>query len=127
MSVLHFGFDDENEDNPHRPQNLCKSNVVYTGTHDNDTTMGWWGDADEARKKRVEEVGLAGENPCETLIRVAMSSPAPLAVIPLQDILELGTDARMNTPGKPDGNWRWKFDWPQLAQGKWSIMQRSEF
>jgi len=100
--------------------------VVYTGTHDNDTTMGWWSDSNEKRKKRVEEVGLAGETPCETLIRVAMSSPSPLAVVPLQDILGLGTDARMNTPGKPDGNWRWKFDWPELAQGKWGIMQRSK-
>ena len=126
MSVLHFGFDDDNEDNPHRPQNLSKSNVVYTGTHDNDTTMGWWSGANEERRKRVEEVGLAGETPCETLIRVAMSSPSPLAVVPLQDILGLGTDARMNTPGKPDGNWRWKFDWPELAQGKWAIMQRSK-
>ena len=126
MSVLHFGFDDDNVDNPHRPQNLTKSNIVYTGTHDNDTTMGWWENVDEKLKKRVEAVGLAGENPCETLIRIAMSSPAPLAVVPLQDILELGTEARMNTPGKTDGNWKWKFDWSELANGKWGLMRRSE-
>ena len=78
-------------------------------------------------KNELKRLDWPEKIPCETLIRVAMSSPAPLAVIPLQDILGLGTDARMNTPGKPDGNWRWKFDWPELAQGKWSIMQRSEF
>ena len=124
MSVLHFGFDDENPDNPHRPQNLSKSNLVYTGTHDNDTTMGWWKNADEKRKKRVHEVGLAGEDACETLIRIAMSSPAPLAVVPLQDILKLDSDARMNVPGKVDGNWCWKFDWPELIDGKWDLMRR---
>ena len=127
MSVLYFGFDDDNVDNPHRPQNLNKSNIVYTGTHDNDTTMGWWENVDAKGKKRVDSVGLAGENPCDTLIRIAMSSPAPLAVVPLQDILQLGTEARMNTPGETDGNWKWKFDWSDLANGKWDLMRRTDF
>ncbi|MDP6325019.1 MAG: 4-alpha-glucanotransferase, partial [Candidatus Thalassarchaeaceae archaeon] len=124
MSVLHFGFDDENEDNPHRPENISKDCIVYTGTHDNDTTMGWWNEASSERKLRVIETGLAGENACETLIRLAMESQAPLAIVPLQDILQLDSDARMNTPGKSTGNWTWRFDWPELAEGNWNVFKR---
>ena len=124
MSVLHFGFDDRNDDNPHRPGNLSKENIVYTATHDNDTTMGWWESASNERKVRVAEVGLAGENVCDTLIRLAMESPSPLAIVPLQDILQLGSNARMNTPGQSAGNWTWKFDWPELANGNWNVFKR---
>ena len=124
MSVLHFGFDDENEDNPHRPENISKDCIVYTGTHDNDTTMGWWNEASSERKLRVIETGLAGENACETLIRLAMESQAHLAIVPLQDILQLDSDARMNTPGKSTGNWTWRFDWPELAEGNWNVFKR---
>ena len=124
MSVLHFGFDDENEDNPHRPANLSKDRVVYTGTHDNDTTMGWWESASSERKVRIGEVGLAGENACDTLIRLAMESQAPLAIVPIQDVLQLGTKSRMNTPGKATGNWSWKFEWPELLAGNWNVFKR---
>ena len=127
MSVLHFGFDDENEDNPHRPQNLCKSNVVYTGTHDNDTTMGWWSDANEDGKSELKKLDWPVKIPVKRSFAWPCHLPHPWQWFHCRISLELGTDARMNTPGKPDGNWRWKFDWPQLAQGKWSIMQRSEF
>ncbi|MCS5536163.1 MAG: 4-alpha-glucanotransferase, partial [Candidatus Poseidoniales archaeon] len=114
MSVLHFAFDDENADNPHRPENITKDSVVYTGTHDNDTTMGWWEVGSDERRERVMEIGLAGETPCDTLIRLAMESPAPLAIVPVQDILRLGSDARMNTPGQTTGNWTWRFQWQEL-------------
>ena len=124
MSVLHFGFDDQNMDNPHRPENLSKDNVVYTGTHDNDTTMGWWNSSTSERKVRVTEVGLAGENACDTLIRIAMESQAPLAIVPLQDILRLHSDARMNTPGEPTGNWVWRFEWTELTNGNWNAFKR---
>ena len=124
MSVLHFGFDDQNMDNPHRPANLSKDNVVYTGTHDNDTTMGWWDSSTSERKVRVAEVGLAGENACDTLIRIAMESQAPLAIVPLQDILRLRSDSRMTTTGQTAGNWVWRFEWTELTNGNWDIFKR---
>ena len=124
MSVLHFGFDDENDDNPHRPENIPRDCIVYTGTHDNDTTMGWWDKAPSERKLRVIEAGLAGENACNTLIRLAMESQSPLAIVPLQDILQLGSDARMNTPGESSGNWAWRFEWPELINGNWNAFKR---
>ena len=70
------------------------------------------------------EVGLAGENACDTLVRIAMNSPSPLAIVPLQDILNLDSDARMNTPGHASGNWKWKFEWPELANGNWAVFNR---
>ena len=124
MSVLHFAFDDENADNPHRPQNLSKDCVVYTGTHDNDTTMGWWESGSDERKGRVLQLGLSGESACDTLTRLAMESPAPIAIVPLQDVLQLGTEARMNKPGEATGNWTWKFEWPELANGNWNVFKR---
>ena len=111
MSVLQFAFDDDNSDNPHKPENITFDRVVYTGTHDNNTTKGWW---DEKRRKRLKKHMRKGETVCETMIRLAVNSPARMAIIPLQDILELGSEARMNTPGVAFGNWKWKFSWDQL-------------
>ena len=70
------------------------------------------------------KIGLAGESPCATLTRLAMESPAPIAIVPLQDILQMGSEARMNTPGQPTGNWTWRFDWPELAEGNWNVFKR---
>jgi 4-alpha-glucanotransferase len=109
MSVLQFGFDDENPDNPHHPANLGGDRIVYTATHDNDTTASWGTTA----RPRLAEVGLKGESASQTLIRLALESPSPLAMIPLQDILGLA-DARMNTPGTEGGNWAWRFTWDQM-------------
>ena len=106
MSVLQFAFDDNNKDNPHKPENITSDRVVYTGTHDNDTTLGWW---NEKQRKRLIRYMEDGENVCKTMIRLARESPASMAIIPLQDILELGSEARMNTPGTAHGNWSWKF------------------
>ncbi len=106
MSVLQFAFDDNNKDNPHKPENITSDRVVYTGTHDNDTTLGWW---NEKQRKRLIPYMEDGENVCKTMIRLARESPASMAIIPLQDILELGSEARMNTPGTAHGNWSWKF------------------
>ncbi len=124
MAVLHFAFDDDNVDNPHRPENISKDSIVYTGTHDNDTTMGWWNASTRERKERVMEIGLAGESPSQTLIRIAMESPSPLAIVPLQDILELGNEARMNVPGQATGNWIWRFEWSELQNGNWDVFTR---
>ncbi|HIF04645.1 MAG TPA: 4-alpha-glucanotransferase [Candidatus Poseidoniales archaeon] len=116
MAVLHFAFDDENSDNPHRPENITEDRIVYTGTHDNDTTEGWIQSGSDGRRERVRSLGLRGESTSQTLIRLALESASPLAMIPLQDILELPSAARMNTPGTEGGNWAWRFDWKQFAE-----------
>ena len=95
MAVLHFANDDV--DNPHNPENHSEDTVVYTGTHDNDTTVGW------------------GGKPVQDLIQDALNSPANLAIIPLQDVMGLDSQARMNTPGTLDGNWEWRFNWDELT------------
>ena len=111
MSVLQFAFDDANKDNPHKPENITSDRVVYTGTHDNNTTKGWW---NEKQRKRLKVHMKDGETVCQTMIRLAVESPARIAIIPLQDIMELGGEARMNTPGVAFGNWQWKFSWDEL-------------
>ena len=115
MSVLQFAFD-AFTDNPHKPQNVTADRVYYTGTHDNDTTRGWFAslDADQqaavASILKVEDI----EQVNAAMIRTVLDSHANLAVIPLQDLLGLGSDARMNTPGTTDGNWLWQFRWRDI-------------
>ena len=111
MSVLQFAFDDDNKDNPHKPENITFDRVVYTGTHDNNTTNGWWNDK---KRKRLKPYMETEETVCQTMIRLAKESPARMAIIPIQDIMELGSEARMNTPGVAHGNWQWKFSWDEL-------------
>ena len=107
MRVLQFGFDAGDGD--HAPHRLTEDVVVYTGTHDNDTTRGWFAALDPASKARVLE--YLGGTPAEVasaLIGAAYASIAGLAVAPLQDVLDLGSEARMNVPGVAEGNWRWR-------------------
>jgi len=107
MRVLQFGFDHPQSD--HAPHHLTRDVVVYTGTHDNDTARGWIGGLDPASRERVlAYVGCRAEEIAWGLIRVAMTSVADLAIVPLQDLLDLGSEARMNTPGIADGNWGWQ-------------------
>ena len=114
MAVLHFGFGGE-ANNPHHPHAIQPDQVVYTGTHDNDTTMGWWTELDRETKARVCALLADDESPHEGLIRMAVESAARMVVLPLQDVLGLDGSARMNTPGTHDGNWRWSFDWSDLS------------
>ena len=115
MKILQFAFGDDPH-NPYLPSNYHSNCVAYTGTHDNDTTVGW------AEKLSVEEQDKIFDylgNPqlslhC-ALIHATLGSVANLAVIPMQDILELGTEHRMNTPGTTTGNWAWRFHWDQLT------------
>ena len=109
--VLQFAFDGHS-DNPHLPHNYIHNTVVYTGTHDNNTTRGWFEELPDDQRKEVrkylklpegENVDVARE-----LVRLAWSSVAALAVVPLQDLLSLGSEARMNVPGSAEGNWRWR-------------------
>ena len=114
MKILQFAFSGET-DNPYLPANHVKNSVVYTGTHDNDTTLGWFEGLDDATRAQIDEALGPAEDPMPwRLIRVAFESPALLAVVPMQDLLELGSESRMNLPGTADGNWKWRFDWSQL-------------
>jgi 4-alpha-glucanotransferase len=114
MLVLQFAFDGS-DDNPHLPRNHRRSAVVYTGTHDNDTTVGWYASQDEATKQRMAaELGLTTVRVPDDLIEAAYASVASLAVIPMQDLLGLDGTARMNLPGSRDGNWRWRFRWEEV-------------
>ena len=107
MKVLQFAFaGDDQEYQPHRHVPNC---VVYTGTHDNETTRGWWDGSDEATRERVREyLGTDGRDVCGDLIRAAYTSVAERAVVPAPDVFGLGNEARMNTPGKDRGNWAWR-------------------
>ncbi len=119
MRVIQFAFDSDVE-NPHLPYNHVPNCVVYTGTHDNDTTLGWYRTADELRKHWARRFsGSDGSDIHWAFIRLAMMSVAQRAIYPLQDVLGLGSEARMNTPGRASGNWAWRFrkEWlrPELA------------
>lgn len=117
MLVLQFAFDGSPQ-NPYLPANHVANAVVYTGTHDNDTTMGWYTSLDAGTRARVDAclASTPGDMP-GALIRAAYSSAASLAVLPMQDLLGLGSEARMNRPGTPSGNWGWRFGWEQLDTG----------
>lgn len=119
MKVLQFAFDGNNH-NPHLPHEHSPDDVVYTGTHDNDTTLGWAKNKDNYNKHYFEKYSdryeLSDEQCVWTLIRHAFSSVSFLSVIPMQDILLLGSSARMNMPGTIGGNWNWRFEWDQVDQ-----------
>jgi len=109
MAVLQFGFSEDHS--THAPENLQTDTVVYTGTHDNPTSRAWFEDLDEASRSRVLK---ACSGPPETmpwpLVRAAYESQAGLAVIPVQDVLSLGEEGRMNVPGVGEGNWGWRME-----------------
>jgi 4-alpha-glucanotransferase len=111
MHVLQFGFDDD-PNNPHRPVAHRENGVVYTGTHDNDTARGWWDSLSPEERART---GLDPADPAWSLLELAWSSPARLAIVPAQDLLGLGSEARMNVPGREQGNWRWRLEQGQLT------------
>lgn len=108
MKVLQFAFD-SGPDNPYLPENHIANCVVYTGTHDNDTTLGWWQGLSRTDKNKVRDyLGLRRPDMPWAMIRLAAASPANLCIIPCQDILSLGSEARFNTPGHAAGNWSWQ-------------------
>lgn len=116
MRVLQFGFDSD-EPNEYLPHRFPHRSVVYTGTHDNDTSASWLsGRAGAARRARVKHyTGAVGAEPWWDLVRLALASVANTAIFPLQDLLGLGNVARMNVPGTRRGNWEWRFGAEQLA------------
>ena len=115
MRILQFAFGQE-KNNPYLPHCYEKNTVVYTGTHDNDTTNGWYQAATEQEKDHYRRyLNVDGSSPAWDFIRLALSSPADTAILPLQDVLSLGTEHRMNIPGTTKGNWgfTFSFDWWQ--------------
>jgi 4-alpha-glucanotransferase len=112
MVILQFAFDPEDPDGPHRLGNHERDSVVYTGTHDHDTLRGWWESAPEAMRDEARAAwtaaGLGDRDPWWALLRLAFSSPARLAMVQAQDVLGLGSEARMNIPGRATGSWRWR-------------------
>jgi 4-alpha-glucanotransferase len=116
MKILQFAFDG-NETNPYLPANFVGERwVVYTGTHDNATSVGWWQGLDPAARDRVAAaVGGPVQSPAWQLLELGLASTARLVVVPLQDLLELGDEARFNTPGTTAGNWSWRLDRPLSA------------
>ncbi len=117
MAVLQFGFGDEGA-HMYLPHRCASEKVIYTGTHDNDTTAGWWdsGAAEHERRNALAYVGQCDDGIHWSFIRAAQSSVASLSIIPLQDVLGLGSEARMNTPSLPGDNWKWRYKTDQLKK-----------
>ena len=115
MAILQFGFGADSSDSPHHPSNINSMQVVYTGTHDNDTTLGWWQTLDETAKTNVIELTGHSDDVVGSMIELAKQSPASLCIIPLQDVLRLDSSGRMNVPGVEQGNWQWRFQWEDLS------------
>jgi 4-alpha-glucanotransferase len=117
MRVLQFAFG-EGSDHLFLPHNYVRQTVAYTGTHDNDTTRGWYASAPEKVRDHVRRyVARDGSDVAWDFIRLAWSSVADYALTPLQDVLNLGSEARMNFPGRGDGNWSWRYTEPMLSPG----------
>ena len=122
MRVLQFAFNGE-EDNVNLPANYERDVVAYTGTHDNDTTVGWFNQLSEMTTKEAEKTRASCLNYFQSdgreinwdFIRAGLASVADTTIIPLQDVLGLGSEARMNTPNTMSGNWSWRYAGPVLA------------
>ena len=114
MLVLHFAWEG-GPTNPYLPMNYAQNAVAYTGTHDNDTTVGWYHASSEDTRDHVRRyLAVPGTDISWDLIRAALASVADTAIIPFQDLLNLGSWARMNTPGVPSGNWAYRMAWHDL-------------
>jgi 4-alpha-glucanotransferase len=116
MKVLQFAWGGD-IDNPHLPHNLSEDTVVYTGTHDNDTTVGWWSGADaEQRRHLCDYLATDGREIHWDMVRAACASVADTTIIPMQDLLGLDGRHRMNTPGRAEGCWEWRLRSEDLAE-----------
>ena len=123
MKVLQFAFGEEAQrdvptgENPYLPHNYEEHCVAYTGTHDNDTTVGWYASRDEPERHAVRRyLGRNGDDVAWDFIRLALSSVARYAIVPFQDVLGLGSEGRMNVPGQPTDNWTWRYRQDQVAR-----------
>jgi len=120
MKVLIFGFSGDVARNPHAPHNITGGCIAYTGTHDNNTVRGWFEHevSGEQRDLLFRYIGgsFGAEHVHRILIRLAMLSPAETVIVPMQDILGLGEEARMNRPGTAEGNWEWRLRREQMRE-----------
>lgn len=118
MVVMQFGFDPDDPHGPHRLENHEADSVAYTGTHDTDTLRGWWATLEAPRRAEAEAAlraaGLADDDVDWALIRLWMRSPSPLVMLQVQDVLSLGSEARMNLPGTAGGAWKFALRKGQL-------------
>jgi 4-alpha-glucanotransferase len=114
MLVLEFGFDPHHPHNPHRPENQTANRVIYSGTHDHDTLRGWYESLDGGVRDEVDAElrarDLYDRQRWWGLVRLTLASPARLAILQAQDVLGLGSEARMNAPARASGNWRWRLE-----------------
>jgi 4-alpha-glucanotransferase len=120
LAILQFAFGTDPQGPSFRPHNYPRNLAAYTGTHDHDTTMGWWTSEGAGESTRTSEeiqkekavalkyLGADGREMNWAFIRALLASVADLAIIPLQDVLGLGSEARMNVPARPSGNWPWR-------------------
>lgn len=114
MKIIQFAFD-SGPSNPYLPHNYQKKSVVYTGTHDNDTTVGWYHSLSDTQRSRVSRyVGGRGDDTVECILRTVLMSVSNTAIIPLQDLIRSGSEGRMNVPGTAAGNWGWRFTWDMI-------------
>jgi 4-alpha-glucanotransferase len=116
MRVLQFAFGNDPLADVYLPHCYIPHCVAYTGTHDNDTTLGWWRTLPEhARHEVMRQLGVEDpEAVPDAMMATVLGSRAALAILPMQDVLGLGSEARMNTPGTDNGNWRWRFEWEAI-------------
>jgi 4-alpha-glucanotransferase len=125
--VLQFAFDGQT-DNPYLPRNFVSNTVVYTGTHDNSTTRQWYEELPDYQRQNfwnyLQRAPDRSDEAAAELMRLAWSSPAALAMAPLQDLLNLGSEARMNVPGRADGNWRWRVREDMLSSDAFQWLQQ---
>jgi len=115
MAVTQFGFGGS-ADNPHHPDNVTADRVVYTGTHDNDTLKGWLATATPEEQANLQELLGAVNDVPAALTDAVLRTPAVCAILPVQDLLGLGAEARFNTPGNPQGNWTWRMTDAEFAE-----------
>ena len=115
MAVMQFGFGGS-ADNPHHPDNVTADRVVYTGTHDNDTLRGWLAGATPEEQANLKELLGAVDDVPAALTNAVLRTPAVCAILPAQDLLGLGSKARFNTPGHPQGNWTWRMTDVEFAE-----------
>lgn len=127
MKVLQFAFGGE-RNNLFLPHMYTQNSVVYTGTHDNDTTLGWYNSASYEEQDHLRRyLSSDGHDVVWDLIRAAFRSVADMAIVPVQDLLKLDTEARMNYPGRPGGNWQWRYLEAQLDDGvAWRLRELAE-
>ena len=123
MRILQFAFA-EGESNHFLPHHYIPNTIAYTGTHDNDTILGWWSSSSEQEKTFARHyLGTDGQEIHWDMMRAISSSVANIVIFPMQDVLGLFGDHRMNFPGQPTGNWEWRFSWDQIQLNHTQILE----